>query len=107
MSPWTPIRVRLFPSFKSLTRAQSEARRAAESARSGAVACHVGGEHLVKISLSEFALALGCGRVGTNAVDVQLVECAPKLCVPGTGGRIGLIDPENAGFVAIERQRLA
>ena len=51
--------------------------------------------------------ALGLARIGADDVDVERIQRAPELghAVAAKGAR--LIDPEDAVFVAVERNRLA
>lgn len=50
--------------------------------------------------------ALGRTGVGTDAGDVQLVHGTAKLSLAITTSGLLVVDPEDAGLVAVERQRL-
>ena len=52
--------------------------------------------------------ALGLARSGADDVDVERIQRAPELghAVAAKGARL-IIDPEDAVFVAVERNRLA
>ena len=57
--------------------------------------------------MGAFDTTLGCGCVGANAIDVELIQGAAELRMPvTTNGSLG-VDAENAGLVAVERQWLA
>jgi hypothetical protein len=49
----------------------------------------------------------GSRRVRTNPINIQFIECPTKLRVPIAAGGILLVDPKNAGYVALERHCLA
>lgn len=56
--------------------------------------------------MSPFNPAFGRTGVGTDAGDVQLVHGTAKLSLAITTSGLLVVDPEDAGLVAVERQRL-
>ena len=50
--------------------------------------------------------ALGRRGISTNAVDIKLVKRPPELRVAWSCGGSWLVDAEDAGLVAVERERL-
>jgi hypothetical protein len=46
--------------------------------------------------------ALGCWRVGADALDVEFIQRSSELRVPRAGCRRGPVDAENTGLVALK-----
>ncbi|MNR49055.1 hypothetical protein D3C85_1683820 [compost metagenome] len=57
--------------------------------------------------MSPLDTAFGLAAVGADTFDVQLEQGPRKLGVAVATGCSFLVDPKNAGLVAVERHRLA
>ncbi len=62
---------------------------------------------ILQRQMGTFYAALGSRGISANPVDIKLVKRPPELCVTRTRDGAWLVDSEDAGLVAVERQRLA